>query len=501
MPRPKKLDGREVKKRSRNGCWPCKARKVKCGEEKPACINCQRQGETCDYSIRLNWDGRNKKPQDERPGIQTLSFEGAPPLYRQESNESTQSSYAATIRSSQYSPRPPEFSPPQAIQSFSNTTTNPLPHMNDFSNVPQVKFEGDGSTVPAPPLYRNHSWETSNGRTMPSMTSVPFGRPPSNSLPGYPSPSESGFGSPSNGSLFPPNYSMAMPPPSSNPSTQGDATRSPYNGAKRMRLSPRHETFGRSPNLINRSTSYGLTEADDLSKLSYNTFTPNAIPPHLINPLTPATSLQEADDRRISVSSLLSDPDPLDALDYKGGDFKSVSLAEPPDISTYALPEIPPYVPPVARRGSLHQTMITHSETETYGTDRGHPDLDMPRNNDAIAITGASPSEHSDFDAWLNESEPMLEFGFGLENKDQVFAKGGYYSSPVTIKIPRKLEPLPRILSENPMNLLYFHHFLNHTARILVPHDCPENPFKTILPQSKEMRDRSRSALTCIQWL
>lgn len=33
------------------------------------------------------------------------------------------------------------------------------------------------------------------------------------------------------------------------------------------------------------------------------------------------------------------------------------------------------------------------------------------------------------------------------------------------------------------MNLLYFHHFLNHTARILVPHDCSANPFRNILPQ------------------
>ncbi|KMP09301.1 hypothetical protein CIRG_09471 [Coccidioides immitis RMSCC 2394] len=31
------------------------------GEEKPVCVNCQRQGDTCDYSIRLNWEGRGKK--------------------------------------------------------------------------------------------------------------------------------------------------------------------------------------------------------------------------------------------------------------------------------------------------------------------------------------------------------------------------------------------------------------------------------------------------------
>ncbi|RYP28895.1 hypothetical protein DL767_006990 [Monosporascus sp. MG133] len=54
MPRPKKPGAPEPKRRSRNGCWPCKSRK----------INCQRTGEICDYSIRLNWDGhRGKRPE------------------------------------------------------------------------------------------------------------------------------------------------------------------------------------------------------------------------------------------------------------------------------------------------------------------------------------------------------------------------------------------------------------------------------------------------------
>ncbi|KAK1636854.1 hypothetical protein BDP81DRAFT_29617 [Colletotrichum phormii] len=61
MPRPKKPGAPEPKRRSRNGCWPCKARKVKCGEEHPTCINCQRTGEPCDYSVRLNWEGRRTK--------------------------------------------------------------------------------------------------------------------------------------------------------------------------------------------------------------------------------------------------------------------------------------------------------------------------------------------------------------------------------------------------------------------------------------------------------
>ncbi|KAK8027141.1 hypothetical protein PG991_004197 [Apiospora marii] len=70
MPRPKKPGAPEPKRRSRNGCWPCKNRKIKCGEEHPSCLNCQRAGEHCDYSIRLNWDGRRgKRPEPE--GVDT----------------------------------------------------------------------------------------------------------------------------------------------------------------------------------------------------------------------------------------------------------------------------------------------------------------------------------------------------------------------------------------------------------------------------------------------
>ncbi|KAK7951481.1 uncharacterized protein PG986_007209 [Apiospora aurea] len=76
MPRPKKPGAPEPKRRSRNGCWPCKNRKIKCGEEHPSCLNCQRAGEHCDYSIRLNWDGRRgKRPEPEGvdPGSATIA--------------------------------------------------------------------------------------------------------------------------------------------------------------------------------------------------------------------------------------------------------------------------------------------------------------------------------------------------------------------------------------------------------------------------------------------
>ncbi|KAI9038988.1 uncharacterized protein KD926_010090 [Aspergillus affinis] len=36
--------------RSRRGCTTCKARRVKCGQEKPACVRCSRTGRRCEYS-------------------------------------------------------------------------------------------------------------------------------------------------------------------------------------------------------------------------------------------------------------------------------------------------------------------------------------------------------------------------------------------------------------------------------------------------------------------
>ena len=260
----------------------------------------------------------------------------------------------------------------------------------------------------------------------------------------------------------------------SNPMNYHDSVNSPYNPAKRIKLSPRSDTLVRSAPNYQPAGSYGPNDIEEVGpRVQFNPNTPTFFPAYLSNPLTPAASAtsqnHDSDDRRISVSSLLSEDPEADSRRGSSQNEQHVSSEE----------QIP-------RRGSLHQRMISYSDTETYGQDRGNVDLDIPRNNDTMAISGMSPSEHSDFESWLNDTDLGIpEFGFGLVSRDTVFAKGGYYSSPVPIKIPRKLEPLPRTLSENPMNLLYFHHFLNHTARILVPHDCPENPFKTVLPKSK----------------
>ena len=120
----------------------------------------------------------------------------------------------------------------------------------------------------------------------------------------------------------------------------------------------------------------------------------------------------------------------------------------------------------------------------TYGYDLGLPDFDTPRNRDHSAIAIFSPPLGT---MELNEDFPFKEAEPRV--KDMAYGKGGYYQKPVQIRIPKSLEPLPPLLMENKMNLLYFHHFINHTARVLVPHDCEKNPFRQILPESKDPRN------------
>ena len=177
---------------------------------------------------------------------------------------------------------------------------------------------------------------------------------------------------------------------------------------------------------------------------------------------SPQIPQESPDLRRLSVSSLLSPPGPEEDL-----------IAN-------------------SRRGSVTPTSPSIKSLDldhgiTYGLDRGFPDLDRPNNNDSVALNGLTPSLskvglcYSEAD--MPADDPP-EFGFGLHASNTSHGDRGYYARPVTVVIPRSLGSLPAELVENSMNLLYFHHFLNHTARILVPHDCSENPFKSILPQS-----------------
>ncbi|KAL8694182.1 MAG: hypothetical protein Q9218_001125 [Villophora microphyllina] len=512
MPRPKKAGGPEPKTRSRNGCWPCKNRKIKCGEEKPQCLNCERAAETCDYSIRLNWDGRNKRkggttpepafiinapleaPQDSTNALNVPTpgdRPHRPPLQHSESQGSNRS-----LESIEEYKRKLQFTPDETAQQPYDALPRPSwidPALTDsfvHGNGPRPL-----SVLPKSPQHHVHGGLQNDLNLGPRDTFSLHRVPPmrdANSA-AYPSPS-SNTDSPSAHPLSMPTAGAGhsrhssqsqMPPPFQGPFSSfqpfnvsrklQDENNNTEPGHKRMKLSPAHE-FAENLHPLH-SPQYGLfgvggeatstmTPAQAINARHSPSFSNIGVPP------TPAASSVTSDDahnrslskaasipqespdlRRLSVKSLLSDDSPADS----GNET--------------------PY---------MASTVTT--PTMDYGVDRGFPDLDIPRNNDLAALDGVSPtlsrleSVHTDMDANEDEYFPP-EFGFGLYGNNSAHDQGGYYATPVTVTIPRALTPLPPILRDNPMNLLYFHHFLNHTARILVPHDCAANPFKSILPQ------------------
>lgn len=146
-------------------------------------------------------------------------------------------------------------------------------------------------------------------------------------------------------------------------------------------------------------------------------------------------------------------------------------------------------------RSSLgaHTRVPDHESATFYGYDWGDPDRDLGMNEDDRAISGYFANT---FNAYGTPAEDgsrerhPADLGFGMRRT------GNYYEKRVEIWIPKDLEPLPDKLHQNPMNLLYFHHFLNHTARVLVPHDDPHsNPFCTVLPRMALKHDNLLSLL------
>ncbi|KAI0025501.1 hypothetical protein F4780DRAFT_336287 [Xylariomycetidae sp. FL0641] len=345
MPRPKKPGAPEPKRRSRNGCC------------------CQRTGETCDYSIRLNWDGRRGKRAE--AGSSDLSQE--PP--------------SAPAKGFKLVHQYPLLDAPGGRR------LEPLTQGSDN----QPKYEQQKVLPPATVTFVDAAPAAVVG---PEISQRPNKRAKLKSEIRSAEPSENR-------------------PYSSHSST------------------------------VDSTSAY----SDDDQRQSSR---------------SDAQSISSPDLRRLSVNSLLAGPPSLRGLpDENGGHLKSM-------------------LPPLDTRPR------SATEATYYGVDRGFPDLDLGKNDDMNAITGSSPMLQREFlDSPFGESSEDAiwnEFGFGVETND-ANNEEGYYSKPVPIYIPRSLQPLPPKLRDNPMNLLYFHHYLNHTARVLVPYDDPHaNPFRNILP-------------------
>lgn len=156
------------------------------------------------------------------------------------------------------------------------------------------------------------------------------------------------------------------------------------------------------------------------------------------------------------------------------------------------------YAPPSQRAMNARTTLCLSEVTTFYGVDPGFPDLDMGMNDDANAIRGLRLG-NGQFREELKGSAPEDKPSSGEVDKGKekgLLGLKGYYERPVPVRIPRDLEPLPAKLRENPMNLLYFHHFMNHTAKALVPHDDEQsNPYRHVLPQMAVKNDNLLSLM------
>ncbi|KAI7283889.1 hypothetical protein KC345_g2676 [Hortaea werneckii] len=418
MPRPKKEGTGEPKKRSRTGCWPCKARKVKCGEEKPVCTNCAKSGETCDYSIKLNWGGRSGGDKDGSPAESAGLFTFVSPP--------TSAAAPATSAGS-----PAKNKPAGREHVFS------AQHIQAAPDRPRDQGRRPANRTGARIDPRLSQWAQRSDRQ--GVQHSPFGvlqqQTSSDSAPRLP-PSDTG--------AAPTNARM----------NRDEFRWSPQHSAKRVKLSSAHDTPHSQPSPAFAVPPYPQSHHDQ-SPATTN-YTPHSINSIVNTPATPSSSINSGspyppqsaslqvqdppDLRRLSVKSLLSEP------------------AEEPERSRL----------PVSHDSHRHRT---------YGFDHGLPDYDIPHNNDNAAILPKSP------DMRRTSGAPSGTGSFSNHSAPLAFESGGYYASPVPIRIPRFLEPLPDELLNNNINLLYFHHFINHTGRIMVPHDCPENPFRGVLPQ------------------
>lgn len=493
---------------------PCKARKVKwcalsqdavtftadlpdSGEEKPQCLNCQRQGEVCDYSIRLNWDGRSrKKGESAVPGSQPLMFDTA---------EASSSMQAAQTQYPGASESPTtDVSRGDVTSTYSREGSVSAqaadPGMSRLSEYGPSGFRATEPVYPMQPgmnaMPPMQTWsDPSSIGQMESHQLPGFGMLPQmhqEQMAPYLPPSDAYGGSAYGG----------MPPPFPS-STQGaplpgqmEAIASPSNAAKRVRLSPSRDVSGvpPPPRLMRRSSSFGPGDLDEVQRPTFQPLTPTLTAANY--PQTSTASSSASDEGRARWSSRPMAPPMPSEREIRRVSVNSLLSGSSPEPEDRTPPGGSSERPHSSSRSEGQRSERKHSDT--YGFDRGQPDLDIPKNNDIVAISAVTPSElGSDVDSWLQGFDALPEFAFGLQKRERVFAKGGYYAQTVPIRIPRSLEPLPATLIQNPMNLLYFHHFLNHTARILVPHDCSENPFKTILPQSEFIQNlASNTSLT-----
>ncbi|KAJ5591366.1 hypothetical protein N7450_005338 [Penicillium hetheringtonii] len=432
MPRPRRPGAPEPKRRSRKGCWPCKARKVKCGEEKPICLNCQRQGEACDYSVRLNWGGRTKRVSVDSPSSQS-------------------SGYGGTLMG--FDPIPTSSAKPIQL---------PTPGSNPPSSDGFVNFRsGDlGSPGAISPGTNAHLGFFDSPKPQSGPEEIH-------------SPSQSGTQYSSTWSEHSPMTSAV----SSAPLIGGVGLRSLSAFAFHANSVSQPESFLRdSPDGTDNSSRHN-PEGDHVNPgIGFNLDAFRHRDDQMRNLSSHSDILALLGSHETSTSGIPATASPV----HGQHGIESMSAPRSESVRSLHQSEDDHALKESSLAQSKWQAYLT-SVTDNYGMDCGRPDRDLALNNDhaAIDINSALDSLATKSRSCDSASPNAPWASPATQNNDY---GGGYYASPVPVNIPRYLSPLPRTLLENPINLMYFHHFLNHTSRMLVPHDCENNPFLSVLP-------------------
>lgn len=139
----------------------------------------------------------------------------------------------------------------------------------------------------------------------------------------------------------------------------------------------------------------------------------------------------------------------------------------------------------VMRRVSV-ENLLAAPLGHNYSYNNDQYDMGFKQEDQSEYNTNGQGLEDDDIEEiQRNDLEFDPNFSMQVNNARQFFRMNSTYRDQMSI--PRRLDPLPQWLLTNDHNKMYFHHYLKYTARLLVPHDCSENPFKHILPQSKHM--------------
>ncbi|PYH99907.1 C6 zinc finger domain protein [Aspergillus ellipticus CBS 707.79] len=505
MPRPRRPGAPEPKRRSRKGCWPCKSRKVKCGEEKPSCLNCQRQNEPCDYSIRLNWGGRTRRKSSvDSPSSQSSSPSGH---------------YSFALSP----PNQPQPDPLNSVHSLKPLQTRDGLSVQDQTTGDLLWDIGPtgelaiGISTSSPkglhdihhesPAAYGQSLNESNrtiGKTSVDMGALSQGQDVTTSWPdlsshiGTPSSNETilAFSSVSH-SLD----GISYPSPADTNSSVGSFTAFSFSPATTSHsisfirhASDLHQSPPDSSHLPDHRHEFSSHSSSADMASAYADYNPHvslsvreSVSPHSADVGLPSSGVShDAPMQRTSpavptesfFNKIMNTPSPPDSqLDGSISNGATSLYARPGNSGQNLLESVG-----ISISEKRWQAYLT-SVTDNYGLDCGRPDLDLSKNDDhsaieinyALDLIGVEKTSHSPSNSGHeragNTKEDDLDRGTHV-----------YYTSPVPINIPRYLSPLPSSLVKTPINLMYFHHFLNHTARMLVPHDCGDNPFTSVLP-------------------